>query len=135
MKEGNKFYSIFNFKCPKCHKGDLYPTRLSEFKKVFTMYDHCPACGQPYVIEPGFYWGAMYIAYMISSAIILTGFAFLFFAFGFDIIPSFIIIVIFTGMLYGLIFRLARSVWINLFVHYDPNRPLKKQEPKPEKDH
>jgi hypothetical protein len=125
LKEGNKVYSILQFKCPKCHKGELYPTQLSEFKKVFHMYDRCPACDQPYVIEPGFYWGAMYIAYMLSSGIILGGFGILFFGFGMEILPAFGVLLVVVGLLYGFIFRMARSIWINLYVHYDPKRPIK----------
>ncbi|MBX0292946.1 DUF983 domain-containing protein [Hymenobacter sp. HSC-4F20] len=36
---------------------------------------HCPVCGQAYEPEPGFYWGAMFISYAFSTAIMLvTGF-------------------------------------------------------------
>ncbi|RSK24368.1 DUF983 domain-containing protein [Hymenobacter metallilatus] len=36
----------------------------------------CPVCGQAYEPEPGFYWGAMYISFAFSTAIMLVvGFA------------------------------------------------------------
>ena len=124
LKKGSKLYSITQFKCPKCHVGDLYPTTLLSFSKTFTMHDRCEACGQKYVIEPGFYWGAMYIAYMLSSGILLGGFGVLFFAFNTTIMQAFWIPLILLALLYGLIFRLARSIWINIYVHYDPNKPV-----------
>lgn len=124
FKKGSKVYSIVNFKCPKCHVGDLYPTTLTSFSKIFTMYDTCPACGQKYVLEPGFFWGAMYIAYMLSSGILLVGFALLFFVFNIAIMTAFWILLAVLALLYGLIFRLARAIWINIYVHYDPKKPL-----------
>jgi uncharacterized protein (DUF983 family) len=124
FQKGQKLYSITQFKCPKCHSGDLYPTKLLSFSKTFVMLERCPACRQQYVIEPGFYWGAMYIAYMLSSGIILGGFGLLFFVFGFSILQSFFTVLVILFLLYGLIFRMARSIWINLYVHYDPNRKL-----------
>lgn len=122
FKKGQKIYSVVNFKCPNCHEGDLYPTTLGSFSKTFTMYEYCPSCGQPYVIEPGFYWGAMYIAYMLSSGIMLVGFGVLFLGFGVEIIPSFLILLVLLAVLYGLIFRLARAIWINIYVHYKPDK-------------
>lgn len=124
LDKGQKLYSVFNFKCPKCHIGDLYPTALFSFSKTFVMYEKCPACRQHYVIEPGFYWGAMYIAYMLSSGLILGGFAILFFAFKLTILQSFFTVLLIVFLLYGFIFRMARSIWINLYVHYDPNRKI-----------
>lgn len=125
LQKGSKLYSVINFKCPKCQEGNLYPTKLTDFSRVFSMYERCPVCNQKYVIEPGFYWGAMYIAYMFSSGVMLVGFGILFFGLGIGIFKSFIILILILMLLYGLIFRLSRAVWINLYVHYDPNR-LKK---------
>ncbi len=122
FEKGQKLYSVTQFKCPKCHEGDLYPTKLFSFSKTFVMHDRCPACNQPYIIEPGFYWGAMYIAYMLSSGIILGGFAVFFFIFNLSILQSFFTVLVIVFLLYGFIFRMARSIWINLYVHYDPKR-------------
>ena len=121
MSKGSKWYSITRFKCPRCHEGDLYPTPLFSFRKPFTMNDQCAVCGQEYVLEPGFYWGAMYIAYMLSSGLMLGGFAIVFFLFGTTILQTFFIMGGIVAILYVPIFRLARAIWINLYVHYDPS--------------
>ena len=118
MRKGSKMYSILNFKCPRCHDGELYPTTLLSFRSTFTMKDECDVCGQKYVLEPGFYWGAMYIAYMISSGILLTTFLILFLLLKINLVITFSIAIGLMLLLYGLIFRLARSVWINLYVRY-----------------
>ena len=128
FKKGQKLYSISNYKCPKCHEGDLYPTKLTSFRKAFVMYDNCPACNQPYVIEPGFYWGAMYIAYMLSSGTILGGFAILFFLLNLTILQSFFVMIAIVFLMYGFIFRTARAIWINIYVHYDSNRKIINKE-------
>ena len=127
FKKGQKLYSIINYKCPKCHTGDLYPTKLMSFSQTFVMYERCPACNQPYILEPGFYWGAMYIAYMLSSGLILGGFTILFFAVNLSILQSFFTSLFVLFALYGFIFRMARTIWINLYVHYDPNRKIKEE--------
>lgn len=36
------------------------------------MHDYCPCCGLRYMREPGFFYGAMYIAYGFSVAVVLT---------------------------------------------------------------
>ena len=36
------------------------------------MPERCSVCQQKFDIEPGFYWGAMYVAYMLSSGVLLA---------------------------------------------------------------
>lgn len=85
------------------------------------MYDRCPSCGQKYVLEPGFYWGAMYIGYGVSSFFIFAFFGFFFFVLDLDVSLSFILGLLSVMLLYVFIFRIARAIWINLYVHYDRN--------------
>jgi uncharacterized protein (DUF983 family) len=35
------------------------------------MFADCPVCKLHFEIEPGFYWGAMYVSYAISCAILI----------------------------------------------------------------
>jgi len=37
--------------------------------KAYEMNQDCPVCGLHFEIEPGFYWGAMYISYAFGVAI------------------------------------------------------------------
>lgn len=118
FKKGSKAYSIFHQKCPRCHESDLFSSRLSSMKGVFQMPEKCSNCQQDFIIEPGFYWGSMYVAYALSSGIMLSGFAILFFLFNLELKLSFGIVLAITLLLYGWIFRISRSVWINMYVHY-----------------
>lgn len=86
------------------------------------MWDECPHCGQRYVLEPGFYWGSMYIGYMLSTAVMLFTFGITFFLFDLDVYWALGIAIGLLIILYGGVYRMARAIWINLYVHYDPQR-------------
>ena len=36
------------------------------------MFDDCPVCGLHFEIEPGFFWGAMYVSYAMTVAMMIT---------------------------------------------------------------
>ena len=122
FKKGTKAYSMFNYKCPRCHTGDLYPTGSWSFKQPFTMHHHCPVCQQKYELESGFYWGSMYVSYALSGGWMLGSFGFCFFLLGLSAITSLVVATVGVFGLYVLIFRTARAIWINFFVSYDPEK-------------
>lgn len=114
----SKLYSIFAMKCPRCHTGDLFETPTFSFRKPFDMPTECPHCKQDYEPEPGFYFGAMFVSY------ILTGFFCLFFVgtliliLDWDIMAAFFALIAVVAILFVWIFRFSRSVWININVRY-----------------
>lgn len=108
--------SITGFKCPTCLKGDLYPTRILSFKGWFKMYERCPVCGQKYVLEPGFYWGAMYISYAVCSGLIFVLFAVFYWGAGLNESLAFILAMILLFFIYPFVFRIARAIWLNIYV-------------------
>ena len=59
-------------KCPKCRKGDIFPVPIFSFKKLTEVNQNCPVCGVELVPEPDFYYGAMYISYAFSVALVIT---------------------------------------------------------------
>lgn len=125
FKKGTKGYSIFNFKCPRCNEGDLYPTKSFSFKKSFDMHESCPNCQQDYEPEPGFYYGAMFISY-IFTGFFCIGFMLIFhWVFDFGLMASFGMLVAFIAVFFVVIFRLARSIWISMNVKYNPSEAAK----------
>lgn len=67
--------SMLAQRCPRCHRGPLFLHSAFNLSKFTEMPTKCPVCGQVYEPEPGFYWGAMYISFAFSTAIMLvTGF-------------------------------------------------------------
>ena len=45
----------------------MFETGSFSFKKPFDMYLNCPKCGQKYFPTPGFYYGAMFISYIMTG--------------------------------------------------------------------
>ncbi|MAT54037.1 MAG: DUF983 domain-containing protein [Saprospirales bacterium] len=120
FRKGTKAYSIFNLKCPRCQEGDLFETGTFSFQKPFDMPKNCPVCGQKYFLEPGFYYGAMFISYIITGwfALIFVGTAIL--VFGMDWQLAFGLMVATMAVLFVWFFRISRAIWINFNVKYQP---------------
>jgi len=121
FKKGSKGYGIFNFKCPRCNEGDLFETSVFSFQKSFDMPQNCPKCGQKYYLEPGFYYGAMFISYIITGFFSLGFVAFCMFALGMSVDTSFIWLIVIIAILFVWFYRIARSIWLNVNVKYNPN--------------
>jgi uncharacterized protein (DUF983 family) len=133
MLKGSKLYSVFTGKCPVCHEGKMYeepnPYKLS---KIYDMHERCSVCNTKYKIEPSFFYGAMYISYGIGVAFAVAAFITSYFFIGLDVVPSFISIIVVLVLLGPIIMRLARNIWINMFLSYDEN--AKRKTSKTEKD-
>jgi hypothetical protein len=86
------------------------------------MNAECEYCGQTFEPEPGYYFGAMFVSYIINVAIFVA----VWFAFAMLVSDEVNIWwLVLASVLIGLIlvpvtFRLSRLVWINMFVKYDP---------------
>ncbi len=65
----SQFQAIVACKCPQCRKSDMFKYPAYNLLKATSMHADCPECGLHYEIEPGFFWGAMYISYAFSVAI------------------------------------------------------------------
>ncbi len=122
LKRGSKLFSIFYFKCPRCQQGDLYPTPTFSFRKPFEMYEHCPVCGQDYEPEPGFYYGAMFISYIITGWFCLGVVAFFRWILGWSLLNSFLMLFLIGGVLFVYFYRLSRAIWLSMNVKYDPKK-------------
>lgn len=92
------------------------PYRLGS---VLKMKDHCSQCGLKYQLEPSFFYGAMYVSYAVNVALAIAVFA-VCFLLHFGVTEMFVSIVGVSVVLYPLILRLSRNIYINLFVSYDP---------------
>lgn len=110
-------------KCPRCHQGDMFTHSAFNLQKFDQMPEKCAVCGFRFEIELGFYWGAMYMSYGLSVAIVfLVGISL--YVFGNDpptwvyltVVAS--IIIVFTPVL----FRYARVMMLYFFgsVSFDP---------------
>lgn len=125
-------WSVFNQKCPHCREGNMFLDNGSYHLKSFMkMYDQCPLCGQKMEIEPGFFYGTGYVSYGITVAFSVFTFVAWWVLIGMSVDDNRVFWwLCVNGLL--LIFlqpyfmRLSRTVWLSIFVKYDPEWGIEK---------
>ena len=121
INKGNKLYSILTGACPKCHQESMYvnknPYILSETLKI---HDKCSHCNTVYRMEPSFFYGSMYVSYGVGIAFAAAAFIISYLILNSGLLTAFVAIVLTLIVVAPIIMRLSRNIWINLFMHYDP---------------
>lgn len=121
FKRGDKLYSILHNRCPRCQEGRFYkvcnPYRLG---RLFAMHSRCDRCGLRYLIETGFWYGAMYVNYALGVAITVAVFVITSGLLGLDLQRSLLIAVGALVVLTPVMLKWSRLIWISFFVRYDP---------------
>ena len=146
FKKGSKVYGIIKGVCPKCHNESMYKNpNPYAVTQLFEMHERCSHCNNKYKIEPSFFYGSMYVSYGVGIAFAvaalisgrfdrawarwsrpwaLTAVAAFVISYLFlnsTLTTAFIVIVATMIVLYPIIIRLSRNIWINLFMSYDKN--------------
>src|SRR5690606_33219946 len=98
-------------------------------KTNMQMYETCPVCGDYYDKEVGFYYGSSYVSYGLTVAVSVATFVAWWVILGFSLQNN--------SLLYWLIanavvliaiqpytMRLARTLWLSLFVRFDKDWKL-----------
>lgn len=68
---------ILRTRCPRCRRVSMFQHPALHLGGTLKMHRQCPACGQDFMPEPGFYFGAMYFSYAINVALmVVSGAAF-----------------------------------------------------------
>jgi len=123
FKKGTKLYSILFNKCPKCHGGDfMVEKNMFKLHKAFKMHDNCPNCDFKYMMEPSFFYGAMYVNYGLTVGLAIATFVISSLVFNLSLLQSFIPIVAILIITSPLTIRLSRIIWINLFVSFEAKK-------------
>jgi uncharacterized protein (DUF983 family) len=123
FKKGTKLYSILNYKCPRCHEGEVFknsnPYALGD---MFELHETCSHCGLRYEFEPGVFYGAMYVSYALTVALGVA--TYILGEIFFDPTVLQIVLALVVVLILGspLILRLSRITWLNFFVKYEPQR-------------
>jgi len=92
-------------RCPRCGQSPL-------FTGWFSMRDACPACGLRYEREQGYFVGAIYVNYALTSLLGLGGVLLLDSVVGLSLVQQLALaipIMLFAPLLF---FRHARSLWL-----------------------
>ncbi|MCY7349856.1 MAG: DUF983 domain-containing protein [Cytophagaceae bacterium] len=66
-----KFQAMIGGRCPRCRQGKVFMAPWWQVTKFSRMHEHCPHCGLRYEVEPGLFFGAMFISYAISVGIMI----------------------------------------------------------------
>ena len=120
FKKGTKLYSIAKGKCPKCHEGDFFKYGITfNPSKITKIHDTCATCNLKYMLEPSFFYGAMYINYGITVAISILVFVIVKIGFELNLLQSFLSVLAALFILAPINLRLARIIWINMFVSFE----------------
>jgi uncharacterized protein (DUF983 family) len=120
IKKGTKRYSVLKLKCPKCQEGDLFIDKNPyHFRRCLLMHDKCEKCNQDFQIEPGFYYGSIWMSYpiVVLITIAVTSIFYLYL----EVSLFFFIFILATVMLslQPLILRWGRAMWLSIFVKID----------------
>jgi uncharacterized protein (DUF983 family) len=118
--ERSKLYSIFKFKCPHCHEGEFFVDRNPyHLVRIGDLLETCPVCHRKYTPEPGFYFGAMYVAYALGVALFVT--IYIATAVLYPEAPMWLYIALIIGSLVVIgpyMYAISKTIWANLFFNY-----------------
>jgi uncharacterized protein (DUF983 family) len=129
--------NLFKCKCPRCREGDMFVTKNPYLlKTTMKMNEECPVCGQPFNMEPGFYYGTAFVSYAFAVAVCAATFIAWAITIGFSLNDNRILYWLITNAIFLLLIqpylmRLSRTIWLLFFISYDPNwkiTPAKKPE-------
>lgn len=123
LPKGSKLYSIFKYKCPRCHQGEVFKSKSSyNIPKMFELHEHCSHCGLRYQFEPGFFYGAMYVSYSLTVAIAVATYVIM--QLFFEATIGQVVAALTAALILSspLVLRLSRITWMNMFIKYEPEK-------------
>jgi len=114
-------------KCPQCHRGKIFENNNPySFKNGLRMKPTCKECNLKYERETGFFYGAMYVSYALMSGILIIWFLADLLWLYLDALTLATLVVSTMLVLFPVVFRWARIIWLNFFIKYDQSYSLKK---------
>lgn len=113
---------ILSMQCPSCRTHRIFKTgNPFDLKNVGVMHDYCPACGSSNRVEPGFYFGAAYVSYilMVGLLMVLVGTYYLIFGEIFDHFWRLMFsAIVFSVVITPVIFRYSRVIFLYICVPF-----------------
>ena len=121
-----KLNSIINNKCPRCNEGDFWKIKNPYLNIFFNKGDNnknCSICKLIYEIEPGFFFGAMYVSYALGIGIGVFIFLFLFTLLKIKSLGIVVSLVCLVVLFFAPVnYYLSRLIYINLFIEYNKKK-------------
>lgn len=100
-----RLFALLRQRCPVCLQGPV-------FKGIFGMHSHCPVCGVKYERETGYFLNSMFIAYT-AGFFILVPTAILLYFLDVNLLVFSTVIILETVLIYPLLFRYSRLIWMH----------------------
>ncbi len=119
----SKIAATIELKCPRCRTGKMFSGSVFNIKQFDKMHEQCPNCNLKFEVEPGFWYGAMFVSYGFSILILIVLGATLYYFFNDPSIWVYITAITLVSLLaVPLNFRLSRSVFLHLFgfIKFEP---------------
>ena len=123
--ERSKTRAMIEMRCPQCRQGKMFKYSNWRIDKFDEMHENCPVCGLHFEVEPGFWYGAMFVSYGFSIAILAIMGIVIYWGFNDPSVLGYIIpIPIVSLIAVPFNFRMSRSVFLHLFgfVKYKPEQ-------------
>ena len=122
LKKTSKLHSLLTGSCPRCHQESMYKTKNPYIlTDLYKMNEYCGHCGLKFKIEPSFFFGAMYVSYGLTIAIGVASFVIASCFKKLSANESLVAISAGIFVLMPITARLARNIYIAMFVNYNPN--------------
>ena len=102
-------------RCPVCLEGKV-------FKSLLGMNSHCPVCGIKFERETGYFLNSMLIGYVVGFLILVPTAVLLYFL-NVDLLVFSLVIIVESALMWPLVFRYARILWMHADQLLDPRQP------------
>jgi uncharacterized protein (DUF983 family) len=107
-----RLFAILRQRCPICLQGAVFYSLLG-------MHKACPHCGVVYEREHGYFLNAMFVAYVVGFLVLIPSAIYL--ALRDVSVPVFaFVITLETILIWPLIFRYSRVIWLHVDQVLDP---------------
>ncbi|MBC9795502.1 DUF983 domain-containing protein [Sinomicrobium weinanense] len=108
--------NLIRGKCPNCEKGNIFSSRGNVFLfRMPRMHRKCENCGYNFVQEPGYFFGAMYVSYVLTIAEMIAIMVIVKFMLGLGNLYVFFIVAVVAVALSTFNFRMSRTIWMYIF--------------------
>ncbi|MEX1133010.1 MAG: DUF983 domain-containing protein [Flavobacteriales bacterium] len=120
FSKGSKLYAVFKFKCPHCHEGEFFVDRNPyNLMRAGDIHEKCSVCHRRYQQEPGFYYGAMYVAYALAVATFVSAYVATIVLFPSASTGVTVAVVLCTLLLSApLLYALSKTIYAAIFISY-----------------
>jgi uncharacterized protein (DUF983 family) len=115
MKNRSLLNAIVEGRCPQCRETKMFKNNMLSFS-FHQMHKECSSCGLFFEVEPGFFFGAMYVSYaMVVGLFIVIGLL-LNYVFGDpNLIIYMVSLPVATILMLPFIFRYSRILFLYMF--------------------